>query len=143
MSHDGSDCFDKWDSKTGVMKPTCHLIGDVGADTYLSGRESNLDWANQTMTFPIADLSRIYKAMNITDGTGETELEACCMSMFGISVLDKYLSGVATEMLDKHASFLTDEVDWWYHSGIEDGSAHVQWKWNTVSYLLSQPPENL
>lgn len=57
MSHDGSDCFDRWDSKTGLMRPTCHIDGDVGADLYLSGRESHFDWANQTMTFPIADLA--------------------------------------------------------------------------------------
>lgn len=78
--------------------------------------------------------------MNITEGTSEVELDACCMAMYGGSILDKYISGVATEVLDKHASFLTDELDMWYHGGIEDGSTHVQWKWNTVAALLAEPP---
>ena len=59
------------------------------------------------------------------------------MTMFGGSVLERYFTGIVTEVFDSHSSFLTDELDLWYHGGIEDIATHVAWKWSHLSTLLS------
>ena len=63
MSHDGSYCRDdEW----GTVNPSCHNIGDIGADWYIGGRGAH-DWFNETWTVPVDDLSKIYATMNLTD----------------------------------------------------------------------------
>ena len=44
MSHDGSNCADKWDN--GKQDPNCHKDGDLGSDFYISGR-GEISWMNQ------------------------------------------------------------------------------------------------
>jgi|LauGreDrversion4_2_1035121.scaffolds.fasta_scaffold218947_2 hypothetical protein len=75
--------------------------------------------------------------MNVTDGTSQGELEACCLTMYASSVLEKYFSGVATEIFDVHASFLTEQLDFWYHGGFEDLATNVGWKWSLLTQLLA------
>lgn len=48
MSHDGSYCRDdEW----GTVDPTCHNIGDLGADWYIGGR-GNMDFFNESWSVP-------------------------------------------------------------------------------------------
>jgi hypothetical protein len=63
MSHDGSDCKDNWN---GGPSPTCHTLGDAGADFYNGGR-GGMAWHNETWSVPTDDLEKIYKTMNLND----------------------------------------------------------------------------
>jgi hypothetical protein len=67
MSHDGSDCLDSWNTGTDT-RPSCHSLGDVGADFYNTGR-GGMRWHNETWTIPTSDLELIYKSMNLPNET--------------------------------------------------------------------------
>jgi hypothetical protein len=144
MTHDGSDCKDSKDGHIGFGKPTCHNAADSGADFYIAGREglgqsrSSVDWMSETWTFPTKDLEQIYRKMNITSGISELEILSCSMTMFGGSILEKYFAEKMTEYYTKDKSFLTDQLDLWYHGGLEDMATHVGWKWARVAYYMSE-----
>jgi hypothetical protein len=43
MSHDGSDCKDSWNTAGPNGEPSCHTLGDNGADFYNTGR-GGMSW---------------------------------------------------------------------------------------------------
>ena len=49
--------------------------------------------------------------------------------MFGGSILEKYFTSLVHLGFDERATFLTEELDLWYHGGIEDMATNVAWKW--------------
>ncbi|TNV85120.1 hypothetical protein FGO68_gene1907 [Halteria grandinella] len=126
MSHDGSECHDDWFE--------CHTTGDVGADFYIAAR-GNLQFINETWKYPTKDLVKIYHSMNLTKVT-EGQINTCNGILFGGSILEKYLSGAIRTGFEKKASFLTEELDLWYHGGIEDLGQSVQQKWNYLVAMI-------
>jgi FG-GAP repeat len=42
---------------------------------------------------------------------------------------------------DTHASFLTDELDLWYHGGLEDMGTNVAWKWQQLTEMFKTENE--
>jgi hypothetical protein len=65
MSHDGSDCQDEWNTGGADGRPSCHTLGDNGADFYDTGK-GGMTWQNETWTIPVTDLEMVYKSMNLT-----------------------------------------------------------------------------
>ena len=57
--------------------------------------------------------------------------------MFGGSVLEKFFTGLVRFRFDMHAPFLTEELDLWYHGGIEDMASNVAWKWNQLTKMVA------
>jgi len=60
MSSLGSYCEDKWD---GFKDPTCHDIGDVAGDLYLSDRSST-NWQILPWNIPIGFLQEVYHELH-------------------------------------------------------------------------------
>ena len=125
MSHDGSDCEDNWDDPR--QKPNCHKDGDEGADFYLSGR-GETNWLNEKWTLPTNDLAKIYESMNLK-GESAQKIYLCAMTMYGGTVIEKYITSKIRNDYDSHSAFLTEELDLWYNGGIEDMASNVAWKW--------------
>ena len=67
MAHGASDCKDSWNSRTD---PTCHTLGDVGADFYNAAREGS-DYLREKWTIPSKDLSKIYAMIGYPDESPE------------------------------------------------------------------------
>jgi hypothetical protein len=55
------------------------------------------------------------------------------------SILEKYFSSMITFHYDTHAAFLTEELDLWYHGGIEDMGTNVAWKWEQLTEMFKKP----
>jgi glycosylphosphatidylinositol phospholipase D len=137
MSHDGSDCKDDWNS--GSQSPNCHTDGDSGADFYDAGR-GGMAWRNETWSIPTADLEQIYKTMNLPDESS-TKIAMCTLTMYIGSVLEGHFASMLTFHYDVHAAFLTEELDLWYHGGLEDMGTNVAWKWQQLTKIFSKPSE--
>lgn len=56
--------------------------------------------------------------------------------MFGGSILEKYFTSLVQLGFDERATFLTEELDLWYHGGIEDMATNVAWKWTQLTQIL-------
>jgi hypothetical protein len=54
------------------------------------------------------------------------------------SILEKHFSSMITFHFDTHASFLTEELDLWYHGGLEDMGTNVAWKWEQLTNMFKQ-----
>ena len=76
MSHDSSDCLDEWNEGTD---PTCHTLGDVGADFFLAYR-GGLDWLDRVWKVPTYDLSQIYQRIGLN--ISQWEIGGCMSLMF-------------------------------------------------------------
>lgn len=96
----------------------CHNTGDIGADFYIAARE-NLKFINETWRYPTNDLVKVYHSMNLTNVTAK-QINLCNGILFGGSILEKLFSGMLRTNFDEKASFLTEELDLWYHGGIDD-----------------------
>jgi len=125
MSHDGSDCKDDWNS--GSQSPNCHSDGDSGADFYAGGR-GGMAWHNETWSIPTNDLEKIYKTMNLPNESS-TKIAECTLVMYIGSILERHYANMITFHYDTHAAFLTEELDLWYHGGLDDMGTNVAWKW--------------
>lgn len=125
MSHDGSDCKDDWN--TGSQSPNCHSDGDAGADFYNGGR-GGMAWHNETWSIPTNDLELIYKSMNLPNETS-LKIAECTLTMYLGSILERHYANMITFHYDTHAAFLTEELDLWYHGGLDDMGVNVAWKW--------------
>ena len=123
MSHDSSDCLDKWNEGTD---PTCHTMGDVGGDFFLAYR-GGLDWLDTIWRVPTSDLSQIYQRMGLN--ISEWEIGGCMAVMFIGAIAEKVGAGLIFENYGKHAAFLAEEVDLWFMGGIDDMAINTQWKW--------------
>ena len=138
MSHDGSDCKDDWNS--GSQSPNCHSDGDTGADFYLGGR-GGMAWHNEVWTIPTNDLEAIYKTMNLPNESAQ-KIAECSLVMYAGSILEHHLANMITFHYDTHAAFLTEELDLWYHGGLEDMGTSVAWKWDQLAKMFSRPSSN-
>jgi hypothetical protein len=58
--------------------------------------------------------------------------------MYISSILEEYLTSSVTYLLDLHSAFLTEELDLWYHSGLEDMGSHVAKKWKKLASMLDK-----
>lgn len=126
MSHDSSDCLDEWNSGTD---PTCHTIGDTGADFFLAYR-GGLDYLNKVWNVPTSFLSEVYQKMGLS--ISELEIAGCMAIMFTGAMAEKLGSGLIFEYFGKHAAFLAEEVDLWFMGGIDDMAINTQWKWTSM-----------
>ena len=84
---------------------------------------------NEFWSIPTRDLEKIYKSMNITSGVSALEIRGCTMLMYVGSLLEKHFSSLLTFRYDTHSSFLTEDLDLWFHGGFEDMGTNVAWKW--------------
>ena len=134
MCHDGSDCKDIWSSNTD--KPSCHSDGDSGADFYIGGR-GGLGFLNETWTIPTKDLSKIYESMGMPNETSN-KIQRCTMLMYAGSLLERHFANLITFYYDSHAAFLAEDLDLWYHGGLEDMGTNVAWKWTKLAKLLDE-----
>jgi hypothetical protein len=137
MSHDGSDCNDDWNNPN--QSPNCHTDGDNGADFYDGGRGGTL-WVNETWSIPTGDLEQIYKTMNLPDESSE-KIAECTLVMYIGSILTHYYANLITFHFDTHAAFLSEELDLWYHGGLEDMGTQVAWKWAQLSRIFARSGE--
>lgn len=112
MSHEASDCLDKWDSGD----PSCHSDGDTGADFYNAGREGS-DFLLEAWSIPYYDLSKIYEKINITTST-PAKIEYCTNIMYIGSVLTKHFSGILSITAEAHTAFMSEELDLWFQGGL-------------------------
>jgi hypothetical protein len=120
MSHDGSDCLDDWAS--GKQNPNCHSDGDIGADFWIGGR-GGANYFNTSWTVPTKDLSAIYREMmNITDQSS-SQIYFCTTEMYIGAILERHFANLITFYFDHHTAFLTEDLDLWYHGGLEDMGA--------------------
>lgn len=126
MAHDSSDCLDEWNSGTS---PTCHTIGDTGADFFLAYR-GGLDYLDKVWRVPTYDLSQIYQRMGLN--ISEWEIGGCMAIMFIGAMAERLGSGLILEYFGKHAAFLAEEVDLWFMGGIDDMAINTQWKWTRM-----------
>ena len=132
MSHVASDCDDNWNS--GSQKPNCHTDGDVGADFYLGGRGGTA-WLEHKWKVPTKDLAKIYESMNLKNETS-LKITGCTSIMYIGSVLEQYFTSYVTSKYDQHTAFLTEDLDFWFHGGLEDMASNVAWKWTELTNLL-------
>lgn len=73
--------------------------------------------------------------MNLTNETSD-KIFYCTMTMYVGSILEKHFSGLITFYFDHHASFLTEDLDLWYHGGLDDMGANVAWKWQELTNMF-------
>jgi hypothetical protein len=132
MSHAASDCRDDWGS--GEQKPNCHTMGDTGADFYLGGRGGTA-WLEHKWRVPTKDLHKIYESIGLPNESA-AKILGCTSVMFIGSVLEQFFTSYVTYMYDKHTAFLTEELDLWFHGGIEDMATNVGWKWRELTNIL-------
>ena len=130
MSHEASDCKDDWNNGTN---PTCHSIGDTGADLFLAHR-GGLDYIKEIWNVPSKFLHEVYNKVNMS--ISSIEIADCMATMFVGAQLEKLAGGVAFENYGKHAAFLSEELDLWFVGGIDDMASNVMFKWNTIINLL-------
>jgi hypothetical protein len=58
-----------------------------------------------------------------------SKIEDCMSMMYIGNVLERHFSNAITFYFANHTSYLTEEVDLWYHGGLSDMADNVQWKW--------------
>lgn len=97
-------------------------------------------WRNETWSIPTSDLEQIYKTMNLPDESSE-KIALCTLTMYIGSILEGHFSSMLTFHYDVHAAFLTEELDLWYHGGLEDMGTNVAWKWQQLTKMFSKPSE--
>jgi hypothetical protein len=97
-------------------------------------------WHNQTWTIPVTDLSEIYKTMNLTEESAQ-KITECTFTMYMGSILEHHFSSLITFHFDTHAAFLTEELDLWYHGGLEDMGTNVAWKWQQLTEMFKEAQE--
>lgn len=76
MSHEASDCNDTWD---GGPEPTCHTIGDTGADLFLAHR-GGLEYLQEIWNVPSKFLHEVYDTVNMS--ISSIEISECMATMF-------------------------------------------------------------
>lgn len=125
MGHMTSDCKDNWNN--------CHDRGDVGGDMVL-GFRGDSKWINKIWKIPIKDLQEIYNELSIK--SDRTSMTQCAIMMY----LGVRLEPVAAYYLlmknERNAAFLSEELDLWYHGGIDDLAANVAWQWKNLIGLI-------
>jgi hypothetical protein len=57
------------------------------------------------------------------------------------SILTHYYANLITFHFDTHAAFLSEELDLWYHGGLEDMGTQVAWKWAQLSRIFARSGE--
>jgi hypothetical protein len=58
--------------------------------------------------------------------------------MYVGSILESHFANAITFHYDTHAAFLTEELDLWYHGGLEDMGTQVAWKWAQLTKMFSR-----
>ncbi len=97
-------------------------------------------WYNETWTIPTSDLQEIYKTMNLPDESS-TKIAECTFVMYIGAILEAHYANMIAFHFDTHAAFLTEELDLWYHGGLEDMGTNVAWKWAQLSKMFARPSE--
>ena len=87
ISHDSSNCLDELNEGTD---PTCHTLGDVGADFFLAYR-GGLDWLDRVWKVPTYDLSQIYQRIGLN--ISQWEIGGCMSVMFIGALAERIGSG--------------------------------------------------
>lgn len=133
MSHDGSYCRDdEW----GTVNPSCHGIGDLGADWYIGGR-GGADFFNETWSVPTEDLSKIYATMNLTEEYPD-KIFVCTKTLYVLGVLERHAASIISFYFDSRAAFLTEDLDFWYYGGLEDMGAGVSHQYKTLAEMFDR-----
>jgi len=130
MGHMTSDCDDNWNN--------CHDRGDRGGDVYLAFRGDS-KWLKETWRVPIKDLNEIYDSMSV-DSNRASMTECAIMMYLGVR-----FEPIAAYFLllqdERNAAFLTEELDLWFHGGLDDMAANVAWQWENLIKLLEDDTE--
>jgi len=116
MGHMTSNCKDNWNN--------CHNRGDRGGDVYLAFR-GDLKWINNIWRIPIKDLHEIYKSISVL--SDEKTMALCSLMMYVGMKLEPIASLYLLSEDEKNAAFLSEELDLWYHGGLDDMASHVEW----------------
>ena len=125
MGHMTSDCKDNWNH--------CHNRGDRGGDVYLAFR-GDLKWSNQKWRVPIKDLQEMYESISVPSDT--TTMTQCAIIMYLGVKLEPIASFYLLSEDEKNAAFLSEELDLWYHGGLDDLAANVEWQWKNLISLI-------
>jgi glycosylphosphatidylinositol phospholipase D len=125
MGHGASYCGDDWGN--------CHGFGDNGGDMFLSYR-GNLRRMSTFWSIPVDDLYTMYSSLgyHIPDGIIEE-----CTTVFYLATHVEWV--VAWYMLREneiYAPFLTEELDLFFHGGLDDMAINTIWKWENLLELL-------
>jgi glycosylphosphatidylinositol phospholipase D len=127
MGHMASNCNDDWTK--------CHGPGDTGGDMYLSHR-GGLRWFSDYWTAPIDDLDNIYTKIGVP--SSRTIMTECVLMMFIGARLEALVSIVELTKSEKTAAFLSDDLDLWFHGGLDDMSMGVVWQWENLMNLIEK-----
>ncbi len=127
MGHMASDCKDEWTD--------CHTPGDAGGDFYLAYR-GGLRWLSDYWTVPVPDLDSIYKEMG--SPTNTKVMTECLMMLYTGARLESLVSVLVLPQYEKKAAFLTEDLDLWFHGGLDDMANHATWQWQNVINLIEE-----
>jgi hypothetical protein len=84
---------------------------------------------------PTKDLHKLYEQFGFPEES-QLKILKCTSIMFIGSVLEQFFTSFVTYMYDKHTAFLTEELDLWYHGGLEDMATNVAWKWSELTNII-------
>lgn len=131
-AHMTSDCNDDWGN--------CHDPGDIGGDMYLAYR-GGLKWFSKNWDVPLSELSDLYETLDMP--VPKEKIESCMLMMFLAAKMEGYASLFELAKDEMTGSFLTDEIDLWFHGGVDDMAVHVAWQWqNIINMLESSDPSS-
>jgi glycosylphosphatidylinositol phospholipase D len=125
MGHGASNCGDDWGK--------CHGFGDNGGDMFLSYR-GNLRRASSFWSIPVNDMYAMYSSLglNIPAGT----LENCTTVFYLVTHVEWVVAWYMLRENEMYAPFLTEELDLFYHGGIDDMAINTIWKWENLLEIL-------
>lgn len=125
MSHGDSDCEDDWRK--------CHTLGDEGADLYLSYR-GGFKWMSKSWRIPFKELNEIYTSIGL-QAPIKTMTE-CAIKMYLGTHLERPYAIAELVKDEIRSSFLAENVDSWFHGGIDDMAIHANWEWQNVIKII-------
>ena len=83
---------------------------------------------SQSWDIPADDLSQIYASMGLPYESA-SKISSCTATLYMGALMENVLLGFFTLYYEQHTAFLTEDLDLWFHGGIEDMAGNVKWKW--------------
>ena len=133
-SHYSSTCADSWNSGPA---PTCHTIGDVGADLLLGALKLEGSVRSWTWAVPVDDIVAVYRRMGSAFRYVTPDAITHCMKLLYAGRAAVWAVGdAAVPHFSSHAAFMEQELNDFVYGGLEDMAAQTADAWRQLVQVL-------
>lgn len=117
----------------------CHNLADTGGDLYLQYR-GHLTRYTSFWHIPVDDIVNVYKENGYD--VNKYALRGVMILIYLASYLEKEFGWFVWEKYERNSSFIAENLDTYYHGGLDDMAIHTAYEWLNVINLISKNGTN-